>query len=554
MPTRGRLDYLAVTLASVAPQAAKRGAELLVVEDDPESPQTRALAERHGARYLAHGAPRGLNAARNTAIADSAADLIAFLDDDVEVWPGWLDAILAGAEASDHEVFAGPIRARLEGTNLIQCGREAPPLTTLELGPEDCDTQFAWGANLAIRRRAIELAGPFDAALDLYGDEEDWQRRLHAAGGRVRYLARAGVDHRRAGADARVSGLSRAAYRRGVNSRRYDVRTGTAPDVAGELRTLAGCLWHAGYRRCGTGIVLAAHTLGRLREALLPARRIAPGTPDFLSGESGTLGRRTSAQGMLRDALIDVAILPRRLALLRAAKRSQPRRILALSIARPERAGSSAAAGKELERSHHEVDVRLTAPLEGAGKWQNLNEALRHNPVGEYDWLLIFDDDVVLSHAFLDPFIFLCERFDFTLAQPAHKHMSHAAWQVTRRRIRPVARETNFVEIGPVTAIHRRAFDLLLPFPDLHMGWGLDAHWGALAAERGWRVGVVDATAIRHTRPVAAEYPREEAVAEARAFLAERPYISRDEAQETVRAHRSWAPGEVRSGTGAADR
>ena len=38
----------------------------------------------------------------------------------------------------------------------------------------------------------------------------------------------------------------------------------------------------------------------------------------------------------------------------------------------------------------------------------------------------------------------------------------------------------------------------LLPFPELRFGWGLDLHWAALAAERGWRLGVVDATPVRH--------------------------------------------------------
>jgi hypothetical protein len=89
-------------------------------------------------------------------------------------------------------------------------------------------------------------------------------------------------------------------------------------------------------------------------------------------------------------------------------------------------------------------------------------------------------------------------------------------------------RPTTFVEIGPVTAIHRTAFAQLLPFPDLRMGWGLDAHWAAVAAARGWRMGIVDATPILHQVPVAGGYGREEAVAEARAFLADRPYVPRD--------------------------
>jgi len=263
--------------------------------------------------------------------------------------------------------------------------------------------------------------------------------------------------------------------------------------------------------------------------------------PDFASGESGTLGRRTSVLGLLRDLATDVATAPRRPALSRAAAGILGRRVLAVSVARPERAGAAAAAGYELERSAvHDVHVRLAAPRPGAGKWENLNGLLAANPPAGYDWLVIFDDDVVLPRRFTDTFLFLCERFELTLAQPAHRFFSHAAWRVPRRRRRSVVRRTRFVEIGPVTAVHARAFAALLPFPDLRMGWGLDAHWGAVAAERGWALGVVDAAPVRHTRPVAGGYDREAALAEARAFLADRPYVRRADAQRTVEAFARW--------------
>ncbi len=70
------------------------------------------------------------------------------------------------------------------------------------------------------------------------------------------------------------------------------------------------------------------------------------------------------------------------------------------------------------------------------------------------------------------------------------------------------------------------------------MGWGLDAHWSAVARDRGWPIGVVDATPIGHTiRPAASDYPRETAAAEARRFLDGRPYIARDDVR-TLATHR----------------
>ena len=71
-PTRRRREYLAVALASVAPQAAACGAELVIVEDAAADAETAALADRHGATYLALGSERGINVARNAAVDASS--------------------------------------------------------------------------------------------------------------------------------------------------------------------------------------------------------------------------------------------------------------------------------------------------------------------------------------------------------------------------------------------------------------------------------------------------------------------------------------------------
>jgi glycosyltransferase involved in cell wall biosynthesis len=268
VPTRGRPGYLEVTIASIAPQAAEAGAEVVVV-DDGALAANRDVVDRHGARYLAHPQPRGPNAARNTGIEAAGADLIVLVDDDVEAPAGWLRALLHAAAAHpEHEVLGGPIRARLEGSALRMCGREGPPITFLDLGPADREAKFVWSANMAIQRSALDRAGLFDPDLEIYGDEEEWQRRHHAAGGRVLYVAGAGLDHRRAGPDARVGALARAAWMRGRHSRRFDERKRTEPPLRGELRTLGGCVWHTVRYGCGNGIVLTAQAAGRVRETL----------------------------------------------------------------------------------------------------------------------------------------------------------------------------------------------------------------------------------------------------------------------------------------------
>jgi glycosyltransferase involved in cell wall biosynthesis len=268
VPTRDRADYLAVTLSSLLDQDFPEPYEVIVV-DDGSRDSTPDVIRRHGVRALVHDPPRGPNGARNAGARAAQADLIALVDDDVFAPREWLRELVEGARRHpDAEVYGGPIRARLEGRAPHSCGRERPPITTLDLGPDDAEAELVWSANMLLRRSALERAGEFDESLPTGGDEEEWLRRLAARGGRVMYIAAAPIDHRRAGDDARLRSLMRSAYHRGYNLRRFNEAHGAAPAIGHELRVLAGCGWHVVRRGCPQGLIAGAHSAGRLKRAL----------------------------------------------------------------------------------------------------------------------------------------------------------------------------------------------------------------------------------------------------------------------------------------------
>jgi GT2 family glycosyltransferase len=268
IPTYSAPGYLDVTLGSVMPQAETADAEVIVVSDGIDS-ATAVVTEGHGARLVQLHEHRGLNAARNAGIREAQSDVIVFIDQDIEAPPGWLDALIEGVRSTpDREVFGGPIWARLEG-GPRGCGREPAPITTLDRGLEDRDVPIVWGANMTIRRSAFERVGYFDESLHGRGNEDDWEDRYTANGGRIRYLAKAGLIHRRNAEDARLRVLVRAAYGQGREARRNDVRVGKARPVSTEIRVLIGCAWHTLRRRCAYGIVMGARSAGSLREALV---------------------------------------------------------------------------------------------------------------------------------------------------------------------------------------------------------------------------------------------------------------------------------------------
>jgi hypothetical protein len=286
----------------------------------------------------------------------------------------------------------------------------------------------------------------------------------------------------------------------------------------------------------------------------------------LVSGESGTVaGPRARLRARFEDLLDDAALwcrfVPPRLE--RAAQQSARGKVHVVGLYSAALGAHMARAAMELERSRRRVVLALgalddsTGALDGhtaaldshtvatglrGGKFENLNALLKAASPGDADWIVVVDDDVELPRGFLDRLLFVAERFAFQLVQPALRRTSHAAWRVCRRERWSIARRTQMVEIGPLVAIHRSIANDLLPFPALRMGWGLDLHWGGLARERGWRLGIVDAVPIRHElREIAARYDRQATLDEMRRFLGDgRPHIDREAALRVLERHRSW--------------
>jgi hypothetical protein len=260
-----------------------------------------------------------------------------------------------------------------------------------------------------------------------------------------------------------------------------------------------------------------------------------PDPATFSSGVHGTVAGKRGALRRLADRGLDawLALSGTRRRITRLAERTPRRRVLVAAIYSP----TSNCIGPtldELRASRHDVAVTAgtTDELTG-GKFENLAELLAGQE--QADWTVVVDDDIHLPRNFLDGFIALAEAFEFELAQPAQTLASHAAWASARRVPFSVARQTNFVEIGPVTAFGPLAAAAFLPPPRLAMGWGLDLHWAAVAQERGWKLGVIDALPVRHeSRPVGGSYSAADATAEAQRFLAGKPYIQAADAGTTI--------------------
>jgi GT2 family glycosyltransferase len=151
VPTRDRPAHLARCVAALRAELGE-GDELLVVDSASRVPVAGALrCQRPGASL-----------ARNTGWRAARHDLIAFVDDDVEVQSGWAEAMVAGL--TDSAWVAGAV-----GVPPGQEHRERPVAVTTLITPTRLTLAsrgtVGASANLGVRRSALRAVGGFDERL-----------------------------------------------------------------------------------------------------------------------------------------------------------------------------------------------------------------------------------------------------------------------------------------------------------------------------------------------------------------------------------------------------
>jgi glycosyltransferase involved in cell wall biosynthesis len=156
VPTRDRPNHLTACLDALRADLDP-GDEVIVVDSCSAVPTTMP-----GTRVLRCDRP-GASLARNTGWRAATHALIAFVDDDVRVLPGWSDALVS-ALSEDVTFVTGGV-----GVPAGQEGRERPvAVTTLPTRTVlTADTRGTIGAsaNLGVRRTSLEAVGGFDERL-----------------------------------------------------------------------------------------------------------------------------------------------------------------------------------------------------------------------------------------------------------------------------------------------------------------------------------------------------------------------------------------------------
>lgn len=161
--TRDRPDHLEACLTALDASIGLDD-EIVVVDSASSSAQPAQVARRHGAVLVRQAIP-GASRARNAGWRMAKSEVVAFVDDDVRVDVSWADAVRRTFSSRPDITFA---TGRL-GLLPDDAGTERPVAFIDSAHPRaiDVDTvdELGHGANLALRRAALEAVGGYDERL-----------------------------------------------------------------------------------------------------------------------------------------------------------------------------------------------------------------------------------------------------------------------------------------------------------------------------------------------------------------------------------------------------
>lgn len=245
VPTRNRPKQLAQCLAALRAELGEQDEVVVADSASTDAAAVAAVAAGSGAR-LVRCEERGASRARNAGWRAARHPLVAFVDDDVQVLPGWAGALVA-AVADPAVAFAAGRTVAPEGTEgqlaTVTWGRPDAVIDRRTRGA------FAASNNLLVRRSALLRTGGFDERLGPgtwweAGEDLELLDRVLLVAGAGRYADDAVATHEQWRDPAQLRRLQ-LGYGKGMGARfalmlRRDPRR--ALEQANELFRLGGLL------------------------------------------------------------------------------------------------------------------------------------------------------------------------------------------------------------------------------------------------------------------------------------------------------------------------
>lgn len=208
VPVFNQLKLTLECLLSLAHSTSRHDFEVIVIDDASRDDTPEILPRLRGLRYLRNPANLGYAGACNRAAAEALGRYLVFLNNDTQVQPGWLDALLAVFEKQPEVGIAGSRLLNPDGS-LQEAGAEltaeayailrgegeapnAAAYNTLQ------EVTYVSGASLMIKTSLFRTLGGFDEVYSpAYYEDSDLAMRVQQAGYRIYYQPQSVVVHHR---------------------------------------------------------------------------------------------------------------------------------------------------------------------------------------------------------------------------------------------------------------------------------------------------------------------------------------------------------------------
>ncbi len=194
--SRNRAHEIINCLPGLAEQANEfNDVEVIVVDngstDNTEEVVRKASQKFHyNFRYVFEATP-GLCQARNTGRHEANGEVIAYVDDDVIIAPGWVKSIREHFLKNKSDCLGGRVSIKMNGRMPFKLEPEMQwffMASTLGENPRLLSyPQHPIGCNMAFKTKVFDAIGGFNTNLKLYGDETDFFERVYMRGFSVYY-------------------------------------------------------------------------------------------------------------------------------------------------------------------------------------------------------------------------------------------------------------------------------------------------------------------------------------------------------------------------------
>lgn len=206
IPTYGNFSYTHYCLAALGESADKTSFEVIVIDDDPDGETAARLVDYGNVHVIRNETNLGFVHSCNRGAAAARGDFLVFLNNDTQVQPGWLDALIQTFETQGSPGLVGsrliyPDGRQQEAGGIVFNDGSAWNYGQLDdpYRPEYSylrEPDYVSGAALAIRRELFEHLGGFDPLhAPAYYEDTDLAFRIRAAGYRVYYQPWSRVLH-----------------------------------------------------------------------------------------------------------------------------------------------------------------------------------------------------------------------------------------------------------------------------------------------------------------------------------------------------------------------